>query len=53
MEWSLIFFLYIKALSDGMVVDFFVTTGPSPLEWLSLFSSLDHDPFFELVFVYA
>jgi len=24
MEWSLIFFLYIKVLSDGMVIDFLV-----------------------------
>ena len=24
MEWSLIFFVYIKALSDGMVIDFLV-----------------------------
>ena len=38
MEWSLIFFLYMKALSDGMVIDFLMFTArPSPVEW-SLFS---------------
>jgi len=45
MEWSLIFLLHIKALSDGMVIDFFVTSWSSPLECSSLFSSFDHDPF--------
>ena len=34
MEWSLIFFIYIKALSDGMVIDFLMfTSRPSPMEW--------------------
>ena len=59
MEWSLIFFLYIKALSNGMVIDFlmftsrpspmersfisFFTSMPSPMEW-SLISLSQHDP---------
>jgi len=38
MEWSLIFFLYIKALSDGMVIDFLMfTSRPSPMEWSLIF----------------
>jgi len=38
MEWSLIFFLYIKAFSDGMVIDFhMLTSRPSPMEWSLIF----------------
>jgi len=59
MEWSLIFFLYIKALSDGMVIDFllhikalsdgmvinfFVTSRPSPMEWSLIFVTLIPSP---------
>jgi len=38
MEWSLIFFLYIKALFDGMVIDFLMfTSRPSPMECSLIF----------------
>jgi len=60
MEWSLIFlylhqghlrwnghwfsYVYIKALSDGMVIDFLMFTSRlSPMEW-SLISLLQQDP---------
>jgi len=33
LEWSLISFLYIKALCKAMVIDFFVTSRLSLLEW--------------------
>jgi len=45
MEWSLIFFLYIKALSNGMVIDILMfTSRPSPMEWSLIFLSLQQDP---------
>jgi len=44
MEWSLIFFLHIKALSNGMVIDFFVTLRPSPFEWSFFFVTLRPSP---------
>jgi len=33
-------YVYIKALSNGMVIDFFVTLRPSPMEWSLI--SLSH-----------
>ena len=61
MEWSLIFlclhqgplrwnghwfsYVYIKALSDGMVIDFLMfTSRPSPMEWSLIFLCLQQDP---------
>jgi len=61
MEWSLIFlylhqgplrwnghwfsYVYIKALSDGMVIDFLMfTSRPSPMEWSLIFLCLHQGP---------
>jgi len=61
MEWSLIFlclhqgplwwnghwfsYVYIKTLSDGMVIDFLIfTSRPSPMEWSLIFLCLQQDP---------
>jgi len=61
MEWSLIFlclnqgplrwnghcfsYVYIKALSDGMIIDLLMfTSRPSPMEWSLIFLCLHQGP---------
>ena len=41
----IVFFPYIKTLSNGMVIDFLMFTAkPSPMEWSLFFFSLHQDP---------
>jgi len=45
MEWSLIFLCHIKALSNGMVIDFLMfPSRPSPMEWLLIFLCFHQGP---------